>query len=172
MQEISLDVWKRQGCSLIWEKDMLLPLVARERPHALREILLWQRSGFPTILARQTIVVTGLQTCLEVATTPDDAEAFLRSYIQPLIRRWQDDFPESGLVFSLTCEPSHWSFDAHEYGILTLHPNRRIAIVASIWNGAANQANKLVMTRQAPAMSGKLGKVEQIFGGIYVRRLS
>lgn len=173
MNDIETDVWKRQGCSLVWEPSVLKTLMQAEQPHPLREVLLWLQTGFPSIPAHKPVFVAGLQTCLELlAPSPHDAETFLRQMIQPLIRHWQDDFPESGLIFGLNCDPNQWSFDASDCAILRLRPNLNIAVTAALWNGAARDAHRIMYDTTSTASRGKPGRAVAVFGGLYVRRLS
>ncbi len=170
MNEITNDVWQRSGCSLLWEKELLLPLLNEKRPYALHEALRWKTVGFPAIPARQPVVVAGLQTCLELQSAAKEAEDFLRQIIQPFIRRWQEDYPESGLIFGMNNGSPQWKTDADDRAALVTLSGLTIAVTAGLWNGASRDANRIILTR---TLSGnKSGKSERIFGGIYVRRLS
>ena len=99
MKELSADSWKRQGSSVIWDKAVLQSLLTTASLVSLRQFLSW-RDGWPAQLPRpgRTIIVGGLQTCLE--TMPKaEGEAFLLSRVQAVIQRQQSKMEQFGLVF-------------------------------------------------------------------------
>jgi hypothetical protein len=99
MKELSADSWKRQGSSVIWDKDSLQALLPTASLVSLREFLSWH-DAWPAQLPRpsRTILVAGLQTCLEVLNA-DEGEAFLLNRVQALIRRQQSRLERFGVIF-------------------------------------------------------------------------
>jgi hypothetical protein len=176
MQEMTQDTWQRLGSSIVWEKTLVLPLVEHERPHALRELLVWHATHtFPTIPARCPFVVTGLQTCIELLTSPDEVLDFLTRRIRPLVRHWQNEFPESGLIFTMNCAGSQWDTDSRGYPRWKLTPHRVLPIGQGLWNGAADQAMRIIAalpSEVAPTKKTAKTTATTSFGGLYVRRLS
>jgi hypothetical protein len=100
MKEISADSWKRQGSSVIWDKAELEKLLTSASLVSLRQFLSWH-DAWPAQLPRKsrTILVGGLQTCLELLS-PGDGEAFLLNRVQALIRRQQSKMEQVGVVFA------------------------------------------------------------------------
>jgi hypothetical protein len=84
MKELSADSWKRLGSSIIWDKDSLQELLPTASLVSLRQFLSWQ-GAWPAQLPRtnRTILIAGLQTCLEVLTLLE-GEAFLLNRVQAL----------------------------------------------------------------------------------------
>ena len=96
MKELSADSWKRQGSSVIWDKAVLQSLLTTASLVSLRQFLSW-RDGWPAQLPRpgRTIIVGGLQTCLE--TMPKaEGEAFLLSRVRAVIQWRQSKMEQVG----------------------------------------------------------------------------
>jgi len=110
MKELSADSWKRQGSSVIWDKDTLQSLLPVASLVSLRTFLTWH-DAWPAQLPRdsRTILVGGLQTCLELLS-PAEGEAFLLSRVQGLISRQQSKMEQFGVVFAFH-NATHRAFD-------------------------------------------------------------
>ena len=110
MKELSADSWKRQGSSVIWDKDTLQSLLPVASLVSLRTFLTWH-DAWPAQLPRnsRTILVGGLQTCLELLS-PADGEAFLSNRVQALISRQQARMDQFGIVFAFH-NASHRTFE-------------------------------------------------------------
>lgn len=100
MKELSADSWKRQGSSVIWDKAELEKLLTTASLVSLRQFLSWH-DAWPAQLPRpgRTILVGGLQTCLEVLS-PSEGEEFLSRRVQALITRQQAMMEQFGIVFA------------------------------------------------------------------------
>lgn len=174
MNETTTNAWLRQGCSLIWDPDFLTPLLQKNSPVPLREVLLWSRQGFPAAppVEGSTVLVAGLQTCLETLP-PAQAFTLLRTLIQPMIRRWQDTWPSYGLVFGLKCSWSQWRIDTNEHAHLRVRTNDEIDVTFALWNGAARGVLKLVVSpEESSGLDTKSKTQPSRIGGFYARRLS
>jgi hypothetical protein len=110
MKELSADSWKRQGSSVIWDRDTLQSLLPVASLVSLRTFLTWH-DAWPAQLPRnsRTILVGGLQTCLELMS-PTEGEAFLLQRVQALISRQQSKMEQVGVVFAFH-NATHRAFD-------------------------------------------------------------
>ncbi|MDB6021533.1 MAG: hypothetical protein JWQ04_1390 [Pedosphaera sp.] len=110
MKELSADSWKRQGSSVIWDKDTLQTLLPIASLVSLRTFLSWHDT-WPAQLPRnsRTILVGGLQTCLELLS-PAEGAAFLLNRVQTLISRQQSKMEQVGVVFAFH-NATHRAFD-------------------------------------------------------------
>src|SRR5688572_4224508 len=100
MKELSADSWKRQGSSVIWDKEALQSVLPTASLVSLRTFLMWH-DAWPAQLPRtsRTILVGGLQTCLE-NLSPEDGDAFLLNKVQAFIRRHHSKMEHYGVVFA------------------------------------------------------------------------
>lgn len=175
MNELMTNSWQRQGSSLIWDPELLTPLLQQQGPLSLRQVLLWAQQGFPSAspVSGRTILVAGLQTCLEVLSVLE-ASNFLRTFIQPLVRRWQDAWPDRALVFGLLGNWSQWRTDPDEFAYLRVRQGHEINVTHALWGGAAPEASKIMILSDQPTGSmGNSGKSHgPRVGGLYVRRVS
>lgn len=175
MNELTTSVWQRQGCSLVWDQKLLTPVLQQQGPLSLRQVLLWAQQGFPATppVSGRMILIAGLQTCLEVLSA-SEASIFLRTCIQPLVRRWQDVWPERALVFGLSCIWSQWRTDRDEYAYLRVREGHEIDVTHALWGGAAPEACKIMVSSdQSIGSIGSSGKSHAPHvGGLYVRRVS
>src|SRR5436190_1722993 len=87
MKELSADSWKRQGSSVIWDKDTLQSLLPVASLVSLRTFLSWH-DAWPAQLRgnSRTILVGGLQTCLELLS-PAVGQRFERGYSSRVAER-------------------------------------------------------------------------------------
>lgn len=110
MKELSADSWKRQGSSVIWDKDTLQSLLPVASLVSLRTFLTWH-DAWPAQLPRnsRTILVGGLQTCLELLS-PAEGESFLLHRVQALISRQQSKTEQVGVIFAFH-NATHRAFD-------------------------------------------------------------
>lgn len=110
MKELSADSWKRQGSSVIWDRETLQSLLPVASLVSLRTFLTWH-DAWPAQLPRpsRTILVGGLQTCLELLS-PADGAAFLLHRVQALISRQQSKMEQVGVVFAFH-NATHRAFD-------------------------------------------------------------
>ena len=178
MRELSAesDLWKEEGCSLVWDKTLHAQLLQQQAPFALRDVLMWPQKGLPSSVihnvASRAVLVEGLQTCLAVLGTRNDSNMFLRQVISPLIRRWQGTWPGRALIFGLHCDFQQWDVQiATNFATLKLQDDFIIDVTQSLWGGAANDVNKLMVPTNEQI--GKATKTTSgIPGGFYVRRYS
>jgi hypothetical protein len=146
MKELSADSWKRQGSSIIWDKDSLQALLPTVSVVSLRQFLSWH-DAWPTQIPRnsRTILVAGLQTTLEVLPV-EQGEAFLLDRVQALIRRQQSKLERFGVIFCFSTASSR-AFDVtqHEKDIFYKRAAQSLVpLSAPLWGpfrGLAMRAN-------------------------------
>jgi len=152
MQEMTAQSWKRRGCSIVWSPGLLAPLILEADATPLRTVLGWVRDGLPESPPndRQTVLVGGLQTVLEVLPSTEDGYRWLRENILPLCRMWCARWDRVGLVFGMD-GPSRLvelneADDLVYFGRGT-DRDSKICLTRAIWNGAAtgNGVFKLVL---------------------------
>jgi hypothetical protein len=143
MDNIASDRWLRNGSSLIWEGlpgNASLP----QRVLSLREALAW----LPTLPPEppdgvRTIIITGLQTVVDVLPLADAATVLAR--VRALIRVQSRDWPETAFVFIL---PSSSRLESDAAGtsllLVSLSGRATLDIGGMLWPGNVRQANRIV----------------------------
>ncbi|SRR6266540_250306 len=146
MKELSADSWKRQGSSIIWDKVVLQSLLLTASLVSLRQFLSW-KDGWPAQLSRpgRTIIVGGLQTCLE-SLPKTEGEAFLLNRVQAVIQRQQSKLEHFGLVFGFWA--THRAFDAthrDEEVSYKLPSGAQVAVSVPLWGRGTSADIQLVL---------------------------
>lgn len=166
MREMSSSAWLRRGSSIVFDKHSLGPLITDGCLVSLREALSWMKS-WPAQPPddRQTVLVGGLETCLEVFS-PEDAEAFLRNRIKPFVLEFQSRWDQRGLVFGFGTPEKSFEVTASQEEVLFLRRDRkRVRLSYSLWDGSATM-NVTRLVRD----DGQTGK--RVTLGYYVPRIS
>jgi len=165
MREMGASTWRRRGSSVVYDKGMLGPLIASGSLVSLREALGWMRA-WPTAPPSdgQTVLIGGLETCLEVLSL-SDGEDFLRRRMKSFIQEFQSRWDQCGLVFGFGCSPKRFRVDPHDDVLFTIPGSGELRLSASLWNGAARQDMYHLLTTDPDSK-------QQVSGGFYVRRLS
>lgn len=142
----------------MWHTELLTPLITEGKSISLREALLWI-DDLPPNPPRATILVSGLQPCLEELVEPQEGFDFLRKRILPLIRILQDQWQNVGLVFGMKGPDRLFRVDERdELVYMRLKTGGEVALSSGLWSGAARDARQIMVNNQ--------------LGGFYVRRVS
>jgi len=165
MREMSSSAWQRRGSSVVYNRHMLGPLIAAGCLVSLREALGWLWAWPDEPLGnRDTVLVGGLETCLEVLS-PSEAEDFLQRRVKALILEFQSRWDQRGLVFGFGCPSQRFRINAQEE-VLFSHPQGgAVRLSSSLWNGAVSQDLYRLSTKDAATN-------QLVPGGFHVRRLS
>lgn len=166
MRDMSSSAWLRRGSSIVFDKQSLGPLITDGCLVSLREALSWVKS-WPEDQPddRHTVLVGGLETCLEVLS-PEDAEAFLRTRIKPFVLEFQSRWDQRGLVFGFgTSEKSFEITATHEEVLFLRRDRKQVRLSYSLWDGSATM-NVTRLVRN----DSQTGKKVTI--GYYVPRIS
>jgi len=172
VREMRSTAWLRSGSSLVWDAQLLSPLLENNEQVPLHVALKWIEEKLPSTPPSKdgkTIFVVGLQTVLEMLELKA-AFKFLRNRVQRLIVHVQDYYGNNvGLVFGLNCNWRQWRIDSNEHAYLRLRSGHELSVTYALWNGVAREA-QIIMVEDQKAQCGEL--VEEIGGGFYVRRYS
>jgi hypothetical protein len=163
---MSSSAWLRRGSSIVFDKHSLGPLITKGFLISLREALSWMKA-WPAQPPEdgQTVLVGGLETCLEVLS-PEDAEEFLRNRITPFVLEFQSRWDQQGLVFGFGTTDKSFEVTASQEEVLFLRRDRkRVRLSYSLWDGSATMnVTRLVRDDR---QTGK-----RITLGYYVPRIS
>ena len=143
MDDIAGDQWLRNGSSLIWD-GVPSSATVPQRVVSLRQALTW----LPALPAEppdgvRTIIITGLQTVVDVLLPADAATVLAR--VRALSRVQSRDWPETAFVFVL---PSSSRLETDAAGASLLLVSRSggatLDIGGMLWPGNVRQANRIV----------------------------
>lgn len=176
MQTLWGNGWAKYGTALLWNRHLLQPITQTDQVYSLRQFLRLAQQPldhWPEDLPAnhgKTLVVAGLDSCLEVLD-PDDAQNWLTDTLRPALLRFQDQYQgDKGLVFWLPegqariqyspAEPSyHWK--------LGLSGQVTFPLLQSLWSGAAQDACHIMATENRQA--DPIGKE---WSGLHLERIS
>lgn len=135
MNNMNSSKWKRSGSSIIWDAEFLTPFIKNGDFISLREALSW----LPNLpeeppVNSTTVVISGMQDCLELIGDKDNALDFLRKEILTFIQIAQDKWSNKGIVFAMSA--SEKNFNVNDLDNL-IYFNGDIPISFGIWNGTA-----------------------------------
>ena len=167
MEEMTSSVWKWKGCSIVWSRELLGPIILNTEPSPLREVLKWLEVGFPESPPgnSKTILIGGLQTVLE--TMPDTGTAYdwLRANILPLCREAGRQWSAVALVFAMDGPArlfTHNEADDLVYYGRGTDQSKHVMLTKAIWNGAATGIGAYKL----------MAEETREVGGYYVQRVS
>lgn len=137
MREMTSSTWLRRGSCVIYEKQLLAPLIQSGCMVSLRHALGWMLAWPQQPPAEgQTVLVGGLQTCLEVLP-PTEAEDFLQKRVKPFIEEFQSYWPQCGLVFGFGAHPNAFRITAMKEEIEFVRADKSaVRLSAPLWNGS------------------------------------
>jgi hypothetical protein len=163
---MSSSAWLRRGSSIIFDKHSLGPLITDGCLVSLREALSWMKA-WPAQPSNngQTVLVGGLETCLEVLS-PEDAEAFLRNRVKPFVLEFQSRWDQRGLVFGFGKSNKAFVVTPSDEEVLFVRQDQqRVRLSYSLWDGSATMnVTRLVRDER---QTGK-----KVTLGYYVPRIS
>lgn len=159
---MSSSAWQRRGSSIVFHRNLLVPLIEAGAMVSLHEALSWVRNWPPAPPnGGNTVLIVGLETCLEVMV-PQEAEDFLRRTIRPFLLECRSHWDQCGLIFGFGCSEKKFCVDPQE-SILFVHVDgTEIRLSEGVWNGAARDELFCLMA------SGS-AKDRDVVGGYHVR---
>lgn len=164
--------WQRRGSSLVWDPELLSPLLRENCLISLHHALSWIHDPLPAnppTGGGKSIIVVGLQPVLE-SLNPDQAFHFLRYNLQHLVLKVQDGYGSGvGLIFAMNCRWKQWRVDASEKAYLTLRPGQEIEVTPALWNGVASEAQMIMVEGSTGKRTKNNGSR---VGGLYVPHFS
>jgi hypothetical protein len=167
MQEMTAQSWKRRGCSIVWSPELLAPLITASEATPLRTVLEWKRHSLPESPpgGRNTVLVGGLQTILEVMPDTDAAYTWLRGNILSLCRRWSNHWGNVGLVFAMDGPGKLFQLNEADdlvYFGKSSDRDTKLCLTRAIWNGAATGTGVFKLIAEST----------KEIGGFHVKHLS
>ncbi len=138
MNEISSSIWLRKGSSVVFNQASLGPLISGGAMVSLRQALGWMTEwpSEPPVPGK-TVLVSGLETIIEVME-PDEAEAFLRGRLRPLIQEFQRRWDQCGLVFGFSSHERAFEVTTLSEAVLFRRRDRRtVQLSEALWDGSA-----------------------------------
>jgi hypothetical protein len=138
METISSNTWQYKGSSVIFNHTMLKGFIGSQV--SLRQVLLWANNfpdNPPIKTGTKTILVTGLETLVE--TLPlNEAEDFLGSRVQPLLRRIQQRWTDIGIVFGFVNPPAAFELTVQDESLLFRRRDKSLVNLSNgLWDGSA-----------------------------------
>lgn len=136
MRDMSSSSWLRQGSSIVFDRDKLGPLITSGCLISLREAFSWL-DNWPDAPANNgdTVLVGGLETCLELLTARD-AEEFIRGDIRKFIVQFQSRWDRRGLVFGFST-PAKIALRVSDDEVLFKSGKKEIRLSHALWNGTS-----------------------------------
>ena len=96
---IEIDVWRRQGHSILWDAAELTSLCGDKSPISLRQLLMLKVSGWAGVddllIRDRALVVAGLDGALD-ALHPEKATDWLEQSIYPAVLSFQKSVASGG----------------------------------------------------------------------------
>ncbi|MEI7636724.1 MAG: hypothetical protein WCJ37_05420 [Syntrophus sp. (in: bacteria)] len=164
MQDMSSSSWQRRGSSIVFNRDILGPLIGSGALVSLREALGWMNAWPVEPPGRgQTVLVGGIETLLDVLE-PGKAQEYLINIVNPFVQEFQAQWDQRGLVFGFGAHERSFEVTASDEEILYIRRNgERVRLSHSLWNGSATM-------NMARLIRDEHGKIIPI--GYYVARIS
>jgi len=166
MRELSSTSWKRRGSSVIFDKDLLSPLITGGCLVSLREALGWI-GHWPADPpgSGESVLVGGLETCLQVLGA-DEGEQFLRRRIKTFIQEFQYHWEGRGLVFGFATAPSQFRItQPGEEVMFTIPGGAEVRLSYGLWNGTATADMSQLIRVEHESRN-------RVLGGFHVPRIS
>ena len=162
MREMSSSAWQRRGSSIVFHRNLLVPLIEAGAMVSLWEALSWVKNWPPDPPnGGNTVLIAGLETCLEVMV-PLEAESFLRHTIRPLLLEYRSRWDQCGLIFGFGCSEKRFCVDPQENILFVSLDGSTISLSEGVWNGSAQDELFGLMTPDE-------GKNRDVVGGYHVR---
>ena len=166
-------VWKRRGCSLLWDPGALAAVAVPADVVSIRRFFAMARS-WPADLPSaggDALVVAGVEGCLD-ALSDADARAWLETDLKPAVLRFQDEYEgQAALILWLPSGRSriHMAPATEEY-FWRNDPSAAaggLPLGRCLWAGAAADAARIIVS---DAPQPKVGGDDWV--GLYHPRLS
>ena len=165
MEEISSSVWQRKGSCIIFDQKSLGEFISTGALISLREALSWSNGIPATPPVGRTILISGLETIIEILDTLE-AEEFLRNRIRPLLISLQNRWTDYGVVFGFSSHAKAFEETSMEEEVLFRRRDRKaVRLSKGLWDGSSSVNMKRVL-REGDQPG------QEIIVGYYVARIS
>jgi hypothetical protein len=173
MRIVESDVWKRKGLSLLWGAEAFGEVAIPAEVASIRGLLSLSHAWPDDLPSNggQTLVVAGVEGCLD-CLTPEDAAEWIESDLRPVLLSFQEEYEgQCGLVLWLPTgyrrirmnranESYLWKCNAP-------FSAREIEFGRILWGGAENDAARIIDGRD-----GNRDPDGQAWIGLHHSRLS
>ena len=164
MEDFSADTWQHKGSSVVFDRWAIGRLLESARHVSLRTALSWLHGAPSPPAPRSSILVSGLETLIQLLP-PQNAHDFLLHRIRPLIIRLQNSW-ECGLIFGFAAPSQAFVEDPLSDEVLyQIRAQHQVRLSEGLWDGNAAVTMKRIV-REASSQS----REETL--GYYVPRLS
>ena len=164
MEDFSANTWQYKGSSVVYDRQAIGRLLTNARHVSLRTALFWLVNTPPPPASRSSILVSGLETLMQLLP-PQEAHDFLLHRVRPLIIRLQNVW-ECGLIFGFAAPAQAFVEDPMTEEVLyQMRSQQQVRLSEGLWNGNAAVTMKRI-TREASEQN----REETL--GYYVPRLS
>lgn len=162
MPPLLADIWTRRGLSLLWGASALAK-AGPQKVVPLRKLFLMAEGGFADPLPsnnRRLLMATGLEGALD-ALSPEDAEAWTRDSIRPVLERFQDAWDGNGaLAFWLPSGEarivSRPASAAYDWRLPTGYGGKTLPLSELIFSGAGDELQP-IFDQKAEASANWIG---------------
>lgn len=162
---IAIDVWRRQGHSILWDAAELAALCGHNPPISLRQLLTLKASGWAgvddVLIRDRALVVAGLDGALD-ALHPNKATDWLEQSIYPAVLSFQKSVASGGSEAALIfwfAEARRFTYRQAEQAAYwhcsSAQGAKEIPIGRCLWNGSEPNSQEIRMKSDtAPKLSG------------------
>ncbi|MCH8618125.1 hypothetical protein [Undibacterium sp. TS12] len=169
---IEIDVWWRQGHSILWDAAKLAALCGPKNPISLRQLLRFKAAGWvgvdDVLIRDRALVVAGLDGALD-ALHPDKATDWLEQSIYPVILSFQKSVASGGREAALI----FWFADSRRFTYRqaeqaaywhcrSAQGSKEIPLGRCLWNGSEPNSQEIRMKDNMPPR----------LSGYYLQRIS
>jgi len=155
MEDFSANSWRHKGSSLVFDRGTVSDLLEIAQIYSLRQTLSWLNNPPPTPASRSTILISGLETLMQLLPPPK-AHDFLLHRVRPLVIRLQNSW-ECGLIFGFASPPQAFTEELVSEEVLYQTSSRQtVRLSAGLW-GAGGALKRLVRGSSAQDKEETLG---------------
>lgn len=169
---IEIDVWRRQGHSILWDVAELASLCGDKSPLSLRQLLRLKTAGWSGVddflIRGRALVVAGLEGALD-SLHPDDTTDWLEQSIYPVILSFQKSVASGGGEASLIfwfAESRRFTYRQAEQAAYwhcsNAQGSKEIPLGRCLWNGSEPNSQEIRMKGNGPSR----------LSGYYLQRIS
>ncbi len=135
------DAWKRQGSTILFNTEEIQKLLNANAMISLRTFLSWDKNipeNAP--VSGQTVLICGLETVLDTLSE-NEAQDFLSRKIKPLVKKLQNEWTNTGLVFGFSqgAQVFKETNGLEEEVLFLRKDNTQVRISEWLWGGTAAQ---------------------------------
>ena len=155
MRTVESDGWKRGGLSLLWGPEALAEIAKPSEVASIRDLFKFSHNWPEDLPSNtgQTLVVAGVEGCLD-CLTPEDAAEWIEGGLRPVLLSFQEEYEgQCALVLWLPTGHRRISMnranETYRWKCNAPFPGREIEIGRILWGGAESDAERIIDGRAA-----------------------